>query len=331
MGSPFFFPEFDSNWGGGFDGGYSQPRPRQNDYLSAYQNNARNFAPIQTESYLDPLDPDVVKLRNLYGRSTGSEDIVNEYMGSMPQREDYNPGLGRKLAALLLGTFSGNNAYQAAQSHVNQPYINAYKDWEKEGSFIDDRVRLNEAERAREIKATEFGLRTKNDAARRKENEGSKYRAFLGQATGTQLRDENADENRRLREERTRELDKLARERLNLSRERYDLSRDRYENPNRAPKDLNDPSANLQDQEAAEKLAFKEAMNMREFAPFREYYERVKSEDPNAVVNLRTFVEQNPTLAGLLINFRNFMQSEAGRIMGRRTTTPPFNPRVGRR
>ena len=324
MGSPFFFPEFDSNWGGGFDQGYQAPR-RNNDYLSLYQNNARNFAPIQTESFLDPLDPDVVKLRNLYGSPTGSEDIVNSYIGARPEREDYSPGLGRKLAAFLLGTFSGPNAYNAAQSHIERPYLNAYKDWEKEGSFIDDRVRLNEAERAREIKATEFGLRAKNDAARRKEQEGRSFRSFLGNVTGQGVRDENADLDRELRRKRNEELGRLAEERLGLSRERYDLSRERYENPNYKPVDLTDPSTTLQDQEAAKKLVEDRVLNMREFKPFKDYVDR-------GGTNLIEFVDQNPTLAGLLNNFRAYMRSEVEKMMSNRgrITTPMINPR-GRR
>ncbi len=111
--------------------------------------------------YLQPDDPDIQKYQELASSPSGSEDIINEYYNSMPTREEYKPSFGRKMLATLLGTLSGRNAGEVASSFVQRPYYEAVNEWKMQGPGALARARGEETERTRELKALEFGLKTK--------------------------------------------------------------------------------------------------------------------------------------------------------------------------
>lgn len=112
--------------------------------------------------YLQPNDPDILKYQELASSPSGSEDIVNKYFENMPTREEYAPSLGRKLLATLAGTLAGpSRAFSTARGEVERPYYEAVNEWKMEGPGVTARARIEDTERARELKALEFGLRTK--------------------------------------------------------------------------------------------------------------------------------------------------------------------------
>lgn len=220
MSSPFMFPS----------GAYSDPRET---YYNMYSNYASRTPQYDPEAFLDPTDPELVNLRNLYARPTGSADLYRNYVSSMPTPEDYQPTTGTRIGGFLLGALGGGG-YKAARSFIDEPYAEAYRQWADEGKFIDDQSRLIEADRAREIKATEFGIRQKALAAQRADvnrrfGEGMAARITSGQLTEEERARRNADrdESRRLMDEARKAGLDISAERLGLERDRLELARSR--------------------------------------------------------------------------------------------------------
>ena len=81
-------------------------------------------------------------------------DDYRSHMESAPRREDYDPGLLRKIlggvSGFSTGYFQGPLAgMQAAQQITNQPYNTAYGDWANKGQEIEKLRELYEAQEAR--------------------------------------------------------------------------------------------------------------------------------------------------------------------------------------
>lgn len=198
------------------------------DIMSMFQRYSRDINPTDVASYLDPNDPDVMRLRDLYSQPSGANDLVSSYINEMPTREEYAPSTGRKIASFLLGTLSRGGA-SASQAFNEAPYMDAYKQWTDEGKFIDDRARLLEADKNREIKATEFALRQKNIQAQREAISKDRARALTGSLAGAEVRNINADEARRLQEARDKFSREMGEQRLSNESERLRLAREKLE------------------------------------------------------------------------------------------------------
>ena len=85
---------------------------------------------------------------------TTPTDDYRSYLESAPRREDYSPGLLRKIlggvSGFSTGYFQGPAAgIQAAQQITNQPYNTAYGDWAARGQEVDKLRELYEAKEAR--------------------------------------------------------------------------------------------------------------------------------------------------------------------------------------
>lgn len=303
MSSPFFFPSGEES--------YSVPRREdpQSQFFNLYQQYQNRVPPIETQSYLNPEDPEILNLRNMYANPTGSTELVNSYLDRRPEREDYSPGLGRKLAAFALGALSGGG-YNAARAHIEAPYQNAYKDWTDEGKFINDQVRLLEADRAREIKATEFGLKAKNEAARRNALSEESRRRLSSNLAGQESRDVDRDADRELREKRAIDAETRAKGYLDLARERQELARERYEHPIK----IEDPKEVLENTEAAKKLAFERARGQSLFKPLFDYYDEQVS-GGNKQPDFRAYVSEHPEYSDTLKAFRQFMEDYSTKVM----------------
>lgn len=71
--------------------------------------------------------PDISQiLLNRLNQPDPSIDRLNSIFSSMPQRGDYKPSLGRKIAAGLMAVIGGPDAYEATK---NEPYEQALGDW----------------------------------------------------------------------------------------------------------------------------------------------------------------------------------------------------------
>ena len=281
MGSPFRFPQ-------------SQP---QEDMSGAYSRWMGNIPDNSITSYLDPEDERIKKLRELYAKPSGAEGVVSDYINSMPKREDYNPSIWRKLGGALIGTLE-RTGYTGARNFIEEPYQNAYKDWGKEGQFIDDRARLLEADKNREIKATEFGLRTANETARRNAGLSSTRNGQVINAAGQDVRNQNADASReqsgRIQEERLG----LAREGLGLANERLNLSRERYENPKYKPTAPPDVTDRAREMESGNKITDQAKNDVISHPTFKQYFDIVddtvtlKPDTPPEIkVSIQKFIE----------------------------------------
>ena len=82
-------------------------------------------------------------------------DDYRSHVESAPNREDYSPGLLRKIlggvSGFSTGYFQGPVAgMQAAQQITNQPYNTAYQDWANKGQEVEKLRELYEAQEARE-------------------------------------------------------------------------------------------------------------------------------------------------------------------------------------
>ena len=254
--------------------GYSQSQPRfqpQEDFSSAYNRWDQMVPQGNFTSFLDPNDEDIRKLRDLYSKPSGAEGVVSEYINSMPQREDYNPSIWKRLGAFVLGTLD-RTGYAGARNYIEEPYKNDYADWSKEGQFIDDRARLLEADKNREVKALEFGLRTKNAAEAKRFADERSRRGQVINATGQDVRNQNADASReqseRIQEERLR----LAGESLGLANERLNLSRERYENPISKPVQPPDVTDRAREMEAGNKIIDQAKTDAENHPTFRQYF-----------------------------------------------------------
>jgi hypothetical protein len=177
---------------------YFQQAPPQEDYQSAYSR-WNNYLP-QTDfsSYLDPNSPDVMAYRNAISQPSGANELVGNFANSMPRMEDYNPSFMQRLGGIALGTLEGSRGgkspYETSRNYVEEPYRRALTDWKGEGQFIDDRARLLEADKSREVKAMEFALRMKNQAAQREAGLEGARQGRVGNLAGQDIRNQNTDQ-----------------------------------------------------------------------------------------------------------------------------------------
>lgn len=211
--------------------------------------------------YLDPKDPDVLKYQQLSASPTGSEELISEYVGRRPTYEDYSPGLGRKMAAFLLGTFSGSpgNAYNLAQKHLYAPYERAYTDWKGEGTGISSRARLMDAERQRELTAAKFGLQQKASTLKAKSSDEARRLAESRRLANEVQQEEQWKENQRRMEENEIYRRNMAEEVFGLRKQIFDEGkrRDAERNTQR------ETDRKEKDREQAEKTWSLDAINKR--------------------------------------------------------------------
>jgi hypothetical protein len=119
-------------------------------------------------NFLKPDDPDLQEYQRLSGEPTGSEDLIKNYVESMPTREQYNPSFRDKLIATALGALAGNPTAASAvvKKRLDEPYSEAVDEWKMEGSNVGTRARLIDAERQRKLQAIKYGLQTKAGTAK---------------------------------------------------------------------------------------------------------------------------------------------------------------------
>lgn len=175
MPSTYQFPDLDSN------------------FLDLYN---RFAGSSDFSQYLQPDDPDVLAYQRRSMEPTGSEALLRDYVSRRPTYEEYEPGLGRKMASFLLGTLSGvgnpARGYEIAQQHKYMPIRQAFSDWENEGQNLPAIARTMEAERGRELAGMRYGLQTKA-AARRGEisqtfRQEQEARRLAGEVAGEEER-----------------------------------------------------------------------------------------------------------------------------------------------
>ncbi len=198
------------------------------DILSLFNRYNREVQPYDIPSYLDPSDPDVLKLRDLYSQPSGASGLVSSYVESRPDFEEYKPSFGRRLAGTLLGAFS-KDPYGSAQSFTQQPYLSAYQEWKDKGNWIDDQSRLLEADKAREVKAVEFGLRQKNLNAQREATQKDKARAIAGGLTRTEDLSKDRETALNFRKEQEAFDQRVSNQKLTDEASRLEIARKRLE------------------------------------------------------------------------------------------------------
>lgn len=178
MGSPYMFPP-------------------QEDYGSTYQRWNNYIPQNDVFSYLDPNDPEVLNYRNTIAQPSGADNMVGNFINSMPRMGEYNPSFMQRLWGIALGTLEGGrggkSAYDISRNYVEEPYRRALADWKNEGQFIDDRARLLEADRNREIRSTEYALKVKNEAERRRVADEASRRRAVGVETGRDVANQDRD------------------------------------------------------------------------------------------------------------------------------------------
>ena len=257
---------------------FYNPQP-QEDYAGAYSRWNNNIPSQDIPSYLDPEDPRIAAYRNALAQPSGAGELVSEYTNSMPRMEGYNPsGWQRATGAalgLLNGMQGGRNPYETAANYVEAPYRRAVTDWKGEGQFIDDRARLLEADKNREMRAAEFSMRQANDTARRKGGLDQSRVSQVVNAAGQDTRDRNADASREQSAKIAEERAGVARDRLGLEQDRLNLSRERYENPKYKPTAPPDVTDRAREMESGNKITDQAKNDVISHPTFKQYFDIV--------------------------------------------------------
>jgi hypothetical protein len=198
------------------------PESRFLNLFNTFSNQYPNFG-----EFIKPDDPELLEYKRLSGEPTGSEALISDYVSNMPRDEEFKPTFGRKMAAFLLGTLSGNPAAasEVARRHIRRPYEEAFDEWKSEGSNISARARLMDAERARQLNALKFGLQTK--ARTGKDEAASNFRAA---AEARRIASEVADEERKKADAEARKtqrdlVNELAQARFDLAKQMAEVSK----------------------------------------------------------------------------------------------------------
>ena len=210
--------------------------PSAQSYLSGIESLYRQ--PVG--DYFDPEDPRYQQYTDLAAQAPPSEGILSSFMNEMPNREDYQPSSGKKIGGFLLGMLSGmrdpSQAYRTTREFVEAPYTRALTDWNQEGKFVDDRARLADAARNRELGTLKFGLEQSSRAKRYKALDEQKAQGLAERTskaatgfTGKEVdREDKQNQNEVLNSLRQLAL-QLQQSRLDLSREGLDFRKDQEE------------------------------------------------------------------------------------------------------
>ncbi len=226
------------------------------DFSSVYGGNDPYFNLMERlyqrpeNNYFDTSWPEYQSYVTEASKPTPSEGILKSFINRMPQREEYEPSTGRKIGGFLLGMLSGYNnpsaAYKNTREFVERPYTEALMDWKNEAQFIDDRARLEDAARNRQLGTLKFGLENKARGERYRALSSEKALDFAGRTAGKSMDLTNKDEDQEFRSGQadvTNKLRKLAldlqEQRVNLSREGLDFRKDQEEWDRTHPKTTN--------------------------------------------------------------------------------------------
>lgn len=175
-------------------------------------------------SFLQPDDPDLKAYQELSTQPTGAEDLIRNYMESMPTHEDYQPSTGRKMAAIFMGALSGNPlaAYRTAHDYVDDPYNEALQEWKNEGSKITSQANLINADRSRQLQSMKYGLQTKDRTMRAQAAQGMRANAESRRLAAEVADEEKAEQARQDRLEQNKFNNEMRTNMFNLSKQIHD-------------------------------------------------------------------------------------------------------------
>lgn len=200
--------------------------PSAQSYLSGIESLYRQ--PVG--DYFDPEDPRFQQYTDLAAQAPPSEGILSSFMDQMPNREDYQPGTGRKIGGFLLGMLSGmrdpSQAYRTTREFTEAPYTRALTDWNQEGKFVDDRARLADAARNRELGTLKFGLEQSSRAKRYKALDEEKARSLAERTSGKATGFTGKEVDRENKQEQNAIVNSMRELALQLQQGRLDLSRE---------------------------------------------------------------------------------------------------------
>lgn len=86
-----------------------------------------------------------------------SRRILDDYMGRRPTFDQYKPGLGKRLGSAAIGIAEGMRtgspmaAFRASQTIADDPFNRAMYEYEKEGKFIDDAMKVADSSRNQQL------------------------------------------------------------------------------------------------------------------------------------------------------------------------------------
>ena len=200
--------------------------PSAQSYLSGIESLYRQPA----GDYFDPEDPRYKQYTDLAAQAPPSEGILSSFMDSMPNREDYQPSSGKKVGGFLLGMLSGmgnpGQAYKTTRDFVERPYTEALTDWNQEGKFVDDRARLSDAARNRELGTLKFGLEQSSRAKRYKAQDEAQARRLAETTSKAATGFTGKEVDREDKQNQNEVLNSLKQLALQLQQSRLDLSRE---------------------------------------------------------------------------------------------------------
>ena len=262
------------------------PQP-QEDYMGTYSRWNNMLPQNDMTSYLDPNDPEIAAYRNAIAQPSGAERLVSDYTNSMPRMDSYNPSFWQRATGMGLGLLNGmqggKNPYETAANYVEAPYKRAMGDWNNEGKFIDDRARLLEADKNREMRATEFSLKTKNAAAQKSAGLSSTRLGQVGANARADVSNQNADASREQRAKETEARLGLATGNANLARERLQFDQEKYNNPKYKPVAPPDVTDRAREMEASSKISDRAKTDAENHPTFKQYF--ITSPDGTVTLN----------------------------------------------
>lgn len=147
-------------------------------------------------------------LRNISARPSQGDQILQEYLNSQPNPEDFSPSIWRKLGGTLLGALSKNPA-ETAFNFTNRPYLEAQRQFREERPIVQARANQAEKQANREFQAEKFGAQ-ENTRRRQKESALEKQ----------QLQNSMRAEERAMQQSRLAEKDRMQLEHQRLADER---------------------------------------------------------------------------------------------------------------
>lgn len=200
--------------------------PSAQSYLSGIESLYRQ--PVG--DYFDPEDPRYQQYVDLASKAPESEQIISEYVSRRPDYNQYKRSKGKMFLGGLLSSIAnmGNPAGAAKmmQEFKDAPYVSAIRDYQDEGKFIDDRARLSDAARNRELGTLKFGLEQSSRAKRYKALDEIAARRLAEQTAGKATGFAGKEVDRDNKQDQNEVLNSLRQLGLQLQQSRLDLSRE---------------------------------------------------------------------------------------------------------
>ncbi len=241
-------------------------------------------------------DDELEELRKLARRKPASEGIYNDFINSRPERSNYNPSFGRKLAGTLLGALSKDPG-KTASDFVNRDYLTDRERWLEERPLVNQRAARADAAQKDDIQVEEFGIRQKAQK-RAKFNQAEKEFDKENKRIEEKLLTDAERKERNAKIDKSRELsDKLALERNERSKRAEGRSIERF-NRGKTPKKFeyqDSPSRALRESDADEELRNKAKANVLANPALSNYFvSTVTTDDKGNKVTRKSMIEGIP-------------------------------------